>query len=130
VENAAADFLIKYPGIAHVFTRTQLTNSQLPPTLLGQQVARAWHRQFSGDLLLIQKPFWYLFGKPFLYGSTHGSAYAYDTHVPLTFMGKQFRPGKYSTQVGIVDIAPTLSHILNVRPPSGNEGRVLSEALQ
>lgn len=130
VENLAADFLIKYPGIAQVFTRTQLTNSQLPPTLLGKQVVRAWHRQLSGDLLLIQKPYWYLFGKPFLYGSTHGSAYAYDTHVPVIFMGRHFRAGKYSSPVGVVDIAPTLAHILNVRAPTGNEGRVLTEALR
>ena len=130
VENAAANFLIEYQGIAFVFTRTQLENAQVPPTRLGKQVMRSWHRQLSGDLFLIQKPCWYLFGRPYLYASTHGSPYPYDTNVPLMFVGRWFKPGKYGSNAEIVDIAPTLAYILNVRPPSGNEGRVLHEILQ
>jgi hypothetical protein len=30
----------------------------------------------------------------------------------------------------VVDIAPTLAYLLNVRPPAGAEGRVLTEALK
>jgi hypothetical protein len=30
----------------------------------------------------------------------------------------------------VVDIAPTLAHLLRVRPPSGAEGRVLTETLR
>jgi hypothetical protein len=29
-----------------------------------------------------------------------------------------------------MDIAPTLAHLLRVRPPAGSEGRVLTEILQ
>ena len=38
------------------------------------------------------------------------------------------RPGKYGDSE-VVDLARTIAFILNVRPPNGCEGRVLSEAL-
>jgi predicted AlkP superfamily pyrophosphatase or phosphodiesterase len=128
VETAAARFLRDYEGIAHVFTRTQLENAQVPPHRLGEQVIRSWHAKLSGDLFLIQEPCWYLFGRPYLYAATHGSPYTYDTHVPLIFMGKWFQPGRYGA-AAITDIAPTLAYLLGIRTPSGSEGRVLTEIL-
>lgn len=44
-------------------------------------------------------------------------------------MGPWFRAGKRGGNVAIVDVAPTLAHLLDVRPPSGCEGRVLDEIL-
>jgi len=38
-------------------------------------------------------------------------------------------PGKYGDSE-VVDLARTIAFILNVRPPNGCEGRVLSEALR
>ena len=38
------------------------------------------------------------------------------------------KPGKYGDSE-VVDLARTIAFILNVRPPNGCEGRVLSEAL-
>lgn len=133
VENAAADFLIGFPGIESVFTRTQLTTGELPPSQLAQQVVNSWDRERSGDLVLIQKPFWYYWDHPEIPGLTamHGSPWSYDTHVPLMFLGsKWIVPGEYKDAARIVDIAPTLSNILHITEPSGSEGDVLSKALR
>jgi len=61
--------------------------------------------------------------------STHGSAYSYDTHVPLVFMGLPFRSGTYRTAAEPVDMAVTLSSLLGINKPSQATGRVLTEML-
>jgi predicted AlkP superfamily pyrophosphatase or phosphodiesterase len=130
VENVAQTFLRGYPGVEAVFTRTQLEQGMMPNTKLAKQVTLAWHQQISGDIVIMNKPNWYLFAKPGTYASTHGSPWAYDTNVPLAMYGPNWvNPGKYGDSE-TVDLARTLAHILNVRPPNGCEGRVLAEALR
>jgi predicted AlkP superfamily pyrophosphatase or phosphodiesterase len=130
VENAAQTFLRAYPGVEAVFTRTQLEQGMMPNTKLAKQVTLAWHQQISGDIVIMNKPNWYLFAKPGTYASTHGSPWAYDTNVPLAMYGPNWvNPGKYGDSE-MVDLARTLAHVLNVRPPNGCEGRVLAEALR
>jgi predicted AlkP superfamily pyrophosphatase or phosphodiesterase len=130
VENAAQAFLREYPGVEAVFTRTQMENGMMPNTKLAKQVILAWHQQLSGDIVIMNKPNWYLFGRPNTYASTHGSPWAYDTNVPLAMYGPNWiKAGKYGDSE-VVDLGRTIAHILNARPPNGCEGRVLSEALQ
>lgn len=130
VENAAAAFLRNYPGVEAVYTRTQLELGQLPATHLSRQVSLAWHQQLSGDLVVLNKPNWYLFAKPLAYAATHGSPWAYDTNVPLMMLGSTWiKPGKYGDSE-VVDLGRTVAHVLDVRPPNGCEGRVLTEALR
>lgn len=61
--------------------------------------------------------------------TTHGSAYNYDTHVPVIFFGVGVRPGRYNGDCSPSDIAPTLAAVLSIEPPSNRTGRVLVEAL-
>jgi len=130
VENAAQAFLRTYPGVEAVFTRTQLETGMMPNTKLARQVTLAWHQQTSGDIVIINKPNWYLWEKPTALASIHGSPWSYDTNVPLAMYGPSWiRRGKYGDSE-VVDLARTVAFILNVRPPSGCEGKVLSEALQ
>jgi hypothetical protein len=126
---AAQAFLREYPGVEAVFTRTQMENGMMPNTKLAKQVILAWHQQISGDIVIMNKPNWYLFAKPSTYASTHGSPWSYDTNVPLAMYGPSWiKPGKYGDSE-VVDLARTVAFILNVRPPNGCEGRVLSEAM-
>jgi arylsulfatase A-like enzyme len=49
-------------------------------------------------------------------GTSHGSAFNYDTHVPLLWYGKGITPGlQIFDPIQITDIAPTLIHILNLQ---------------
>ena len=129
VESAVARFAMNTDGIAHAFTRTQLENGNVPATRIGKLMQRSWHRQLSGDVVLVTKPYWY-FGSGNS-GTSHGSPYIYDTNVPLMLMGKSWiKPGNYPQYAEVMDIAPTLAHLLHVRPPSGSEGRILGETLR
>jgi len=125
VESAAARIVTGYPGIAAVYTRTQLEAGALSGRL-GTLVQRAWNRQLSGDLYVVQRPY-AMFGANV---ATHGSPYAYDTNVPLMLYGAPWiKSGAYGSYTEVVDLAPTLAFLLGTRPPSGSEGRVLTEVL-
>jgi hypothetical protein len=109
-EKAAREFLRTYPGVEAVFTRTQLEQGQLPNTKMAKQVALAWHQQISGDIVIMNKPNWYLFAKPFAYAATHGSPWAYDTNVPLAMYGPNWvKSGKYGDSE-TVDLGRTIAH--------------------
>lgn len=129
VENFAARFLLAQPGIAEVFTRSQLEQGVAGKSRVATLMQRAWNRQLSGDLVLVPAPY-ASFGSGSS-GATHGTPYEYDTQVPLLMMGRRWiRPGKVAAYAEVVDIAPTLADILRVRRPAAAEGRVLTEALR
>jgi arylsulfatase A-like enzyme len=82
--------------------------------------------QRSGDLEIILEPFWMRATS----GTTHGTPYNYDAHIPLVIMGPPIKAGVYSDPVALNDLAPTLATLLNVQTPSGSSGRVLTEAIK
>ena len=129
VETTAARFLSTQDGIAQVYTRSQFEAGATGDTRMGVLMRRGWHRQLSGDLVVVTKPYWYFSSSTS--GTSHGSPYAYDTNVPLVLTGPTWiRPGSYGQYAEVVDIAPTLANLLRVRPPAAAEGRVLTELLK
>jgi arylsulfatase A-like enzyme len=93
--------------------------------LIGRRVLRGFNAQRSGDLEIILEPFWMRQAT----GTTHGSPYNYDAHIPLILMGPPIRRGTYSDHVALNDLAPTLATLIEVDPPSASSGRVLTEAI-
>ena len=63
-------------------------------------------------------------------GTTHGSGYAYDTHVPLLFYGNGFKKGESIKKVSITQIAPTISFLANINLPNGCTSKPLDEVLK
>jgi arylsulfatase A-like enzyme len=81
----------------------------------------------NGDLMVVPKEYWYFSGRNVSPGTTHGSPYEYDTHVPVILFGGSIKSGRSAARVTPADIAPTLAHMAGVRLPKA-EGRVLTEA--
>ena len=79
----------------------------------------------SADLEVLLEPYW-LFSEG---GTSHGTPFGYDTHIPLIFMGAGIRAGVYQQPVALNDVAPTLAAILEIEPPAGSVGRVLPEIM-
>ena len=133
VETFVARKLLDFPGIAFAFTRSQLERGNMPATRVGLLVTRAWNRQMAIDIAVVQKPFHYYMSKTTTTPSaaSHGTPYSYDTNVPLMLQGARWiKAGRYTQPAEVVDIASTLSAILNIRPPSAAEGRALTEVMQ
>ena len=91
------------------------------------KVIRGYHPKRSGDLVLVVESGW--LASTWKTGSTHGSGYQYDTHVPILFYGKGVKQGSSSQYHSITDIAPTVSRILKISYPSGSTGQPISEML-
>lgn len=109
-----------------VYSRSQLLDGRAPGAL-GRLVVNGFHAERGGDVVLVKKPF-QLPGTASV-GTTHGSPYSYDTHVPVLFFGAGFKPGRYADKFAITDIASTLSAVLRITPPSGNTGAPLTSIL-
>ena len=120
---AAAARLV--PHVARVYTREQLLSGEVTPDLIGRRVARGYNLQRSGDLEIVLDPYWLRSSS----GTTHGTPYSYDAHIPLVLMGAGITPGAYNATVALNDLAPTLATLVGVENPSGSSGRVLAEAL-
>ena len=125
LENVAADVLRSFPHVFRVYTRTQLLNGELVTDPVGVRVRNGFHSGRSPDVTIISDPYWI----PGANGTTHGSPFSYDNHVPVIFLGPGIRPGRYDRAAMVNDIAPTLATMLDIETPSGNVGRVLDEML-
>ena len=116
------------PGIARCFTRTQLLRGATSITdPIERRALHGFYPARSGDAVLVAEPFKYLADT---ITATHGSPYSYDTHVPTIIMGPGIDAGRYLEAAAPNDIAPTLSALLRITPPSNSTGRVLIEALK
>lgn len=113
------------PGVYDVFTRDEL--EQLPSEYpFAAELRRGVHPRRSGDILYQLDPAWHADDKYFKEGgTTHGSSYAYDTHVPLLWYGWHIRQGETFEPVSITDIAPTLAAFLRIMEPNGTTGKVI-----
>ncbi len=127
VEQAIADALTDIEGIALAVAASRLLAQNTSP--LVEQVRKNHHVSRSGDIYIIQDPYWFLFDKGPV-KAMHGSPWRYDTHVPIIFMGPGIRPQKVQRRVHPVDVAPTIAALLGMTPPGAAQGSPLAEVLQ
>ncbi len=125
VQQLAAQAVRQLPHIARVFTREELRRGQAMNDLAGRRVQNGFFYQRASDLFIVPEPYWLFEEK----GTSHGTPWNYDSHVPVVFLGPWVKPGRYHELAAVNDIAPTLSTLLDIELPSGASGRVLSEAL-
>lgn len=93
-----------------------------------QTIQRGIHPQRSGDVIIVTLPGFIEYG---FRGTTHGSPYSYDTHVPLLLYGKGIPEGReIARRTNIRDIAPTLSNMLRIPQPSGCTGNTIYELFE
>ena len=100
--------LQSFDFISNAYSSDYILNSK---NLKGYEklIQNGFHKKRSGDIAIVLKPNVIFYdGK----GTTHGSGYSYDTHVPLIFYGKGIRNGETLRYTEIPDIAPTISKLL------------------
>ncbi len=119
--------LKKQEGIAYVVDMEDGENMFIPAPIR-EKIINGYNRKNSGAIQIVAEPQWYS-GTPRSTGTTHGVWSAYDSHIPLVFMGWGIKPGKTNKEVHIVDIAPTLASLLHIMEPNGNIGKPIIEVL-
>lgn len=126
VREVARQAVAGHPQVARVYTREQLLRHELGDDRIGRRIARSYHPQRSGDLEVLLNAYWMRSST----GTTHGTPYWYDSHIPLVLAGPGIRPGRYDQPASLNDLAPTLATLLGLATPAGAEGRALSEIFE
>ncbi len=125
VEETVRETVLAIPHVWRVYTRSQLIRGMVGDDSIGRAVFNGFMASRGADVYVLLEPYW-MFGAS---GTTHGTAYHYDTHVPVIFMGPGVRPGIYDAPILVNDVAPTLAAMLEIETPSGSMGRILNEML-
>lgn len=131
-ERALKDYIVKFisrqPGVARVFAIDDLMQIPLNEKLR-KMVANGYYPRRCGDIQIIKDPGW-LDGNASYTGTTHGSWYPYDAHIPLVFYGWKIKPGRTNRETYMTDIAPTVAAMLRIQMPSGCVGQPITEVLR
>lgn len=131
LEAATAAELLKFPGVSLAISSAALRNGAVPDTQLYRSVLNNFNAKRSGDIYIVFQPNWFINDFDGLeVASTHGSPWQYDTFVPVIFAGAGLKAEKIDRRVHTIDIAPTLSAFLGIKPPSGAQGNPLEEVLK
>ncbi|MFQ5521480.1 MAG: alkaline phosphatase family protein, partial [Candidatus Methylomirabilia bacterium] len=119
-EERAREVLARAPGVDRVVPRSGAAEFHLPPERVGELICfgqREWALGVWSD------------GEPVRSEEglrSHGSLH--EQAIPIVLAGTGVRPGSEIANGHIVDLTPTLSHLLGL-DAGGLQGRVLHEAL-
>jgi predicted AlkP superfamily pyrophosphatase or phosphodiesterase len=125
----ASEIAGEWPGVAWTATRTDLLAGRLPRSKLHDRAYASLNPGRGGDVMVVVKPWSVIETAETGYPSTHGSPYAYDTRVPVFFLGNGIGARRIARPVSPLDIAPTLSMLLGITPPPACAGSPMREVL-
>ncbi|MDP5105166.1 MAG: alkaline phosphatase family protein [Polaribacter sp.] len=126
VAERLAEEVINFEGIYKAVTAKTLQTTRFNDGILNS-LQNGYNQKFSGDIMLIPYPATLTGGRT---GTSHGSGYSYDTHIPVIFYGNGIKKGVSKKKYEIVDIAPTISNLLQIEAPNSSTGKIIDEALK
>ncbi len=123
--NELVEILQSFDFITNAYSAEFILNTQ---NLSGYEklIQNGFHKERSGDIAFILKPNVIFHDRK---GTTHGSGYNYDTHVPLIFYGNGIKNGETLDYTEIPDIAPTISELLGQKMKNST-GKILDFILK
>ena len=126
VAQKLADEIINFDNVYKAVTARTLQTTHFSSGILNS-LQNGYNQKLSGDVFMIPNPATLISGRT---GTSHGSGYSYDTHVPVIFYGNGIQKGSSSKRYNITDIAPTLANLLSIEAPNGTSGVVIDEVLE
>ena len=118
VQQSIVDEIINYDYIDRAYSAYSLHNKAFTEGI-ESLLQNGYHQKRSGDVLVSFNAAVISYGRT---GTTHGSGYMYDTHIPLLFYGNGIKQGSTLQKVRITDIAPTISALLGISFPNAATG--------
>tara|TARA_B110000503_G_scaffold64282_1_gene101337 strand:+ start:189 stop:1826 length:1638 start_codon:yes stop_codon:yes gene_type:complete len=118
--------VITLEGIYKAVTAKTLQTTRFTDGIMNS-LQNGYNQKFSGDVMLIPFPATLTGGRT---GTSHGSGYSYDAHIPLIFYGNGIKKGVSKKRYEIIDIAPTIANLLKIEVPNASSGKIIDEALK
>jgi predicted AlkP superfamily pyrophosphatase or phosphodiesterase len=126
VAEKLAEEVIALEGIYKAVTAKTLQTARFTDGIMNS-LQNGYNQKFSGDVMLIPFPATLTRGRT---GTSHGSGYSYDAHIPLIFYGNGIKKGVSKKRYEIIDIAPTIANLLKIEVPNASTGKIIDEALK
>jgi predicted AlkP superfamily pyrophosphatase or phosphodiesterase len=131
IQKEAADYLMTLPEVSFALTANDLQTFVYEEGIR-KTIQNGYYVKRSGDVIISYSSGTIIHPNPnidveMVNGTVHGSGYSYDTHVPLIWIGKGIKSGESVRAVNPIDIAPSLSMLLNIPLPSSSQGKPLTE---
>ena len=104
VKEAFKTFLYQQKFIKRVYTEEEIMSNGGTDYYLNC-ISRGYDPVQNGELVFVFKPAYIEYSST---GTSHGSPYTYDTHVPLIFFGWNIKKGQTHDRKEITQIAPIL----------------------
>ncbi|MFD1602822.1 alkaline phosphatase PafA [Flavobacterium artemisiae] len=125
VKQEFKDYLIAQPHVKKVYTEEEILANSGNDYYLNF-IAKGYDVTQNGDLVILDKPGDIQYS---ITGTSHGTPYSYDTHVPAIFYGWHIKKGESYDKKAITEIAPTIAQKIKVTFPNGTEAKVMTEIL-
>jgi len=125
VQMSIVNEIINYKHVDKAYSATTM-GSVFFENGIEAMLQKGFNQKRSGDILYVLEPAVISYPKT---GSTHGSGFNYDTHVPLLFFGNGIAKGSSVARTEITDVAVTISALLNISFPNGAIGKPIEIAL-
>ncbi|GAA4271953.1 alkaline phosphatase PafA [Aquimarina gracilis] len=126
IQREVSKYLLRFESINLVYTREQLMKSDYNKGIPAL-IKNGFHQKRSGDVFYTLTPSTIAYSKT---GSSHGSGFNYDTHIPLLFYGMNIKTGQTYRRTEVTDISVTLSFLIDVALPNSASGKVITEVLK
>ncbi len=126
VKEEFTTYLYKQKFVKKVYSEEQILTASGNDFYLNF-IANGYDPSQNGELVITLKPGYVEYSTT---GTTHGSPYTYDTHVPLLFYGWHIKKGESFDRKEITQIAPTISQLLKITFPNGTKAELLQEVLE
>ena len=126
IQRFVADLCVEEEGVLMAIPEYDLAlKASIDPIV--ERIYHGHSQGSSGDVMLVLNPGWMTYGRT---GTTHGSPFPYDTHVPCLFYGAGIKTGATYERTYTRDIAPTISALLSIPYPNAATGSPIFDAIK
>ena len=131
VQQEVANILRSFPEVKVAVTGSDLERGNIQDPWM-QMILNGYSKERSGDVIFMLKPGYLAISSDKgseHKGTSHGSAFNYDTHVPLLWYGNKMKHQEIFRPIEITDISATLVHLLDLQRNGSMTGKPIIEIL-
>ncbi|GIZ10448.1 alkaline phosphatase PafA [Flavobacterium sp. UMI-01] len=125
VKNKFKTYLMNLEHVKRVYTEEEILAASGNDMYLAN-IQNGYDPIQNGDLVVVDKPGYI---ESHGTGTTHGTIYTYDTHVPALFYGWKIKKGKSFQKSVITQLAPTIAQKIQISLPNASSLDVLEDVL-
>lgn len=124
IQEKSAEFIAEFTGVQEVYTSYQLIHGEWNPMM--EYYKNSYTKETSGDLLIELQPGYKIVNEQ---DKRHKVQVVRSNAVvcPVIFFGNSIKPERIRRTIKATEIAPTVSHVLRIRPPNAAKDNILPE---